>query len=103
MVNYRYSTLGIFDAMGISFGVPAVPQYQDVAFKVDLPTKGKLGRFQLFGMIQFYIVELLSLDWSNPSNTDFDHITSYHLRSESLEYRRLRHTSWFHSFLRSPT
>jgi len=58
MVNYRYSTLGVFDALGISFGVPAVPQYQDVAFKVDLPTKGK-SRFQLFGVGGVSHIDLL--------------------------------------------
>ncbi|MFT6717310.1 MAG: hypothetical protein ACJA0Q_001962, partial [Saprospiraceae bacterium] len=59
MVNYRYSTLGIFDALGVSFGVPAIPQYQDVAFKVDLPTKGKGGRFQLFGIGGVSHIDLL--------------------------------------------
>lgn len=76
MVNYRYSTLGIFDAMGISFGVPAVPQYQDMTFKVDIPTKGKLGRFQLFGIGGLSYIELLDSekeegDWTySSSGTD---------------------------------
>lgn len=59
MANYRHSTLGIMNAMGISFGVSAIPQYQDIAFKVDLPTKGKLGRFQLFGIGGLSTIELL--------------------------------------------
>lgn len=59
MVNYRYSTLGILDALGISFGVPAIPQYQDMAFKVDLPTKGKAGKFQIFGVGGFSHIDLL--------------------------------------------
>ncbi len=73
MVNYRYSTLGVFDALGISFGVPAVPQYQDIAFKVDVPTKGKLGRFQLFGIGGVSYIELLDSkkdedDWTYTSS-----------------------------------
>ena len=73
MVNYRYSTLGVFDALGISFGVPAVPQYQDVAFKVDVPTKGKLGSFQLFGIGGVSYIELLDSkkeedDWTYTSS-----------------------------------
>ncbi len=32
--NYRYSTLELFNAFGISLGTDAVPKYQDAAFKV---------------------------------------------------------------------
>ncbi len=62
IVNYRYSTIGVFDALGISFGFPAVPQYQDIAFKIDIPTKGKLGRFQIFGIGGLSYIELLDSD-----------------------------------------
>ncbi len=48
MVNYRYSTWEIVDAMGISFGPSAIPKYQDASFKVDL-FKTKLGKFSLWG------------------------------------------------------
>ncbi|NJO88607.1 MAG: hypothetical protein HC831_06300 [Chloroflexia bacterium] len=44
LLNYRYSTLAIFDALGISFGVSGVPQYQDVSFRINVPGT-KLGRF----------------------------------------------------------
>ncbi|PPK87397.1 carboxypeptidase-like protein [Neolewinella xylanilytica] len=48
LVNYRYSTLGLLDQLGVvDFG--GVPQYQDAAFKVQVPT-GKLGTIFLFGM-----------------------------------------------------
>ena len=50
MANYRYSTLGIFDALGISFGVAAVPQYQDLTFNVDVPLGQKSGRLEIFGV-----------------------------------------------------
>ncbi|MEM7368164.1 MAG: TonB-dependent receptor [Bacteroidota bacterium] len=50
IANYRYSTLGVFNALGISFGTgTAVPQYQDLVFKLDVPTD-KTGRWKLFGM-----------------------------------------------------
>ena len=50
MVNYRYSTLGVFKALGIDFGTgTAVPQYQDLTFGLDFTTK-KAGSFKLFGM-----------------------------------------------------
>ncbi len=50
MANYRYSTLGIFDAIGISFGVAAVPQYQDLTFNIDIPLGQKSGRLEIFGV-----------------------------------------------------
>ncbi len=50
LVNYRYSTLEVFDALGLDIGVPAVPEYQDLSFKVDIPTKSKWGRFSAFGL-----------------------------------------------------
>ncbi|MGB3618710.1 MAG: TonB-dependent receptor [Catalinimonas sp.] len=50
VVNYRYSTLGVFSALGVDFGTgAAVPQYQDLTFKVNVPTK-KAGRFTVFGV-----------------------------------------------------
>lgn len=50
ILNYRYSTLALIKAIGINLGTgAAVPYYQDVTFKVDLPTK-KAGRFSLFGI-----------------------------------------------------
>lgn len=49
LANYRYSTLGVFDALGISFGSVGIPQYQDVAFKINLPNN-KLGNFVIYGV-----------------------------------------------------
>lgn len=50
LVNYRYSTLGVFQTLGIEFGTgSATPQYQDLSFKIDIPT-AKTGRFTVFGV-----------------------------------------------------
>jgi len=49
LVDYRYSTLQLFDLMGINFGVSGVPQYQDITFNVDLPNT-KVGNFEVFGI-----------------------------------------------------
>ncbi len=62
MINYRYSTLGVFSALGVNFGAgAAVPQYQDASFKVDLPTK-KAGKFSVFGLGGISYVEVLDKD-----------------------------------------
>jgi hypothetical protein len=49
MANYRYSTLGVFDALGIDMGIGAVPYYQDLSFKFDFPGT-KAGRLSFFGL-----------------------------------------------------
>lgn len=50
LINYRYSTLGIMQDMGIDFGTgTAVPAYQDITFKLQIPTK-KFGKFEIFGL-----------------------------------------------------
>lgn len=50
LVNYRYSTLAIFNQLGIQFGTGnATPFYQDVNFKFDIPVSEKV-RLGFFGM-----------------------------------------------------
>jgi len=48
LVNYRYSSLGILDDLGI-VDFYGVPKYQDLCFKTVLPTK-KIGTFSIFGL-----------------------------------------------------
>lgn len=47
LINYRYSTLGLLDKIGVSIG-GASTIFQDLSFNVALPTK-KLGTFGAFG------------------------------------------------------
>ncbi len=48
MINYRYSTLELFDKMGLDLGTgTAVPKYQDGSFLVNIPTK-KAGKFRVW-------------------------------------------------------
>ena len=50
MFNYRYSTLGVFNTLGIDLGTgSSIPEYQDLTFKINVPTK-KAGIFSLFGV-----------------------------------------------------
>ncbi len=68
LINYRYSTLSLFNALGIRFGVSASPQYQDVCFKVNIPTP-KAGVFTLWGLggqsqLSLLDSDLKEGDWS---------------------------------------
>ena len=50
LFNYRYSTLGLFSAIGINvLGEQEDVNFQDFSFKLNLPTK-KLGRFSVWGL-----------------------------------------------------
>lgn len=50
LVYYRYSIPGLLKSLGVDVGVgAAVPNYQDISFKIDVPTKNA-GQFTLFGM-----------------------------------------------------
>ncbi len=49
MANFRYSTLEILHAAGMSFGTgSAVPEYKDLSFKVNVPLER--GRISVFGL-----------------------------------------------------
>jgi hypothetical protein len=49
LINYRYSTLAIVDAMGFKVGIDAIPFYQDASFKVSSKNT-KFGKFILIGI-----------------------------------------------------
>jgi hypothetical protein len=68
LINYRSSTLSAFKYIGLDFGTgDAVPQYQDLTFKVDLPTK-TAGKFSIWGIGGLSYVELLSSQQSKKNN-----------------------------------
>ncbi len=50
LINYRYSTLDVMDKIGFDVANGAVPQYQDLSFKINMPT-AKAGRFSLTGIL----------------------------------------------------
>jgi hypothetical protein len=49
LINYRYSTLSVFEMMGMDFGTTGVPFYQDVSFKMSFP-KTTIGSISIFGL-----------------------------------------------------
>ncbi len=75
LLNYRYSTLGVFGALGVNLGTgAAIPQYQDLTFNVSLPTD-KIGKFTIFGFggvsdIEFKGEDSDSLDLFSDAFTD---------------------------------
>ncbi|HOZ76936.1 MAG TPA: carboxypeptidase-like regulatory domain-containing protein [Ferruginibacter sp.] len=50
LIDYRYSMVAALQNLGLNFGTgSATPYYQDLTFKINLPTK-KAGTFSIFGL-----------------------------------------------------
>ncbi len=49
LFNYRYSTLSLLNDMNIQVSENTISDYQDLSFKINLPTK-KAGTFSLWGI-----------------------------------------------------
>ena len=50
LVNFRYSTMELVSELGFNVGTgTAVPEYQDITFNINVPTR-RWGHFNLFGL-----------------------------------------------------
>src|SRR5688500_10934954 len=80
IVNYRYSTLGVFQALGIDFGTGSnTPLYQDINFKASFPTRNN-GKFSVFGLGGMSSIDLLGSEADLDSDSDLygsENIDSY--------------------------
>lgn len=48
LANYRYSTLGIMDEIGLDPGYGAIPHYQDLTMNINIPLQN--GNLKVFGL-----------------------------------------------------
>jgi hypothetical protein len=67
LVTYRYSTLGIFNALHIPIGTGAVPNYQDGAFKLNFPLKNG-GSISMFGIGGYSKIDIVVSDYKTYSD-----------------------------------
>ena len=72
LINYRYSTLGVFEALGMDFGTVGVPKYQDLSFKINFPNT-KLGHISIFGLGGLSNIEI----WDSRTDTTKQQINFY--------------------------
>jgi len=94
MVNYRYSTLALAREVGFDFGTgAAVPQYQDISYKVNVPTKK--GKLTFFGIAGTSYIELLGSEQDLESEDLFGSETEDIYNDNSLS---LFGTSYTHFF-----
>ncbi len=95
LVYYRYSIPGLLKSLGVNVGVgAAVPRYQDISLKVDLPTK-KAGQFTLFGMGGKSSIDFKGdlKDTSNFYNDPYNNLYN----STKMGVVGLKHTYFFNS------
>ncbi len=57
LINYRYSTLGLLEKVGLSPTGDLLPVYQDLSYNISLPTES-FGNFNVFGVLGHNIAEL---------------------------------------------
>jgi hypothetical protein len=72
LVNYRYSTMGVFDKLGMDFGTVGVPQYQDLSFKLNFPNT-PLGHISMFGLGGLSNIEI----WDSRKDTTKEQLNFY--------------------------
>lgn len=74
IINYRYSTLAVVDAMGFKVGIDAIPFFQDASFKIVFPDS-KIGKFSLIGIggysfVQDFDSKRDTVDWLNSKSPE---------------------------------
>ena len=69
LINYRYSSLAMLNLIGIKIAGDAVPVFQDLAFKIELPTE-KMGTYSIFGVGGISDIYEEDVDYRNNFGTD---------------------------------
>ncbi|UKN00526.1 carboxypeptidase-like regulatory domain-containing protein [Paracrocinitomix mangrovi] len=70
LVMGRYSTLGLFDKIGLKYGTDAVPLYGDGAFKLNFPLK-KGSNLSVWGVGGTSNISILISDQTEPAQDAF--------------------------------
>ncbi|MGB3617773.1 MAG: TonB-dependent receptor [Catalinimonas sp.] len=92
LATYRYATLALFSGLGIDIGTSAVPNYQDLNFKLNFPrTDG--GEWSVFGLGGTSDVDILISDQEVPERNiygqnDRDQYFSSRMGAAGVTYRR---------------
>ena len=66
LATYRYSSLQLFQGLGINVGTDAIPKYQDASFRLNFPRKNG-GQLAIFGIGGNSGIDILISDEEAPS------------------------------------
>ncbi|MFI5130441.1 MAG: carboxypeptidase regulatory-like domain-containing protein [Chitinophagales bacterium] len=96
LFNYRYSLIAVIQKLGLSVGTgSATPYYQDVNFKVNIPT-ARAGTFSWFGLGGESHIKFDAIDEDNLYSTDDGSLRERNFRSLT-GVTGLTHTYFFNS------
>ena len=102
LINYRYSTLQIFDLFGISFGTAGIPKYQDLSFKLNFPTKkGKISWFGLAGNSSISMLDSEEKSTDLYTNDGMDLINGSKSAVTGINYTRFHNENAYSKFILS--
>lgn len=102
LLNYRYSTLEVFDLLGISFGTSGVPEYQDLNFKLNFPLKnGKLSWFGLAGESSISTLESETREDDLYIEEGMDLVNASQLITSGLNYSLFHNENTYSKFILS--
>lgn len=71
LINYRYSTLALLSALSVNLGGDFAPKFQDLSFKVHVPTK-KAGSFSIWSLSGWSVSEEFAIKDSLQWETRWD-------------------------------
>ena len=95
LINYRYSTLALMQGLGFSPGTGnAVPYYQDLSAKVDIPTTN-FGRFTLFAVGGKSTIDLIGAEMDSSSTDLYSEISQNIYNSAKMGVVGMTHTSYY--------
>ena len=93
LLNYRYSTLALFDEMGFDLGLgTAIPKYQDVNAIVNLPSK-KIGNFKLWA-----IAGISKIKFDNTEDNGEDNLYFTYAKSTLVKENKNVLTGFTHKY-----
>ena len=103
LLNYRYSTLAMLNAIGIEIAGDAVPKFQDITFKLNVPTN-RYGVFTLFGIGGTSGVNEKDNTFSNDFRTDMTAIglKNTYFINEKNSHQKLYSLYWFEKYMDLP-
>ncbi|MDB4582465.1 carboxypeptidase-like regulatory domain-containing protein [Draconibacterium sp.] len=102
LANYRYSTLQVFDLLGISFGTAGIPKYQDLSFKMSFPMKkGKITWFGLVGSSSISMLDSEEKTSDLYSNDGMDIINGSKSAATGINFTRFHNENTYSKFILS--
>ncbi len=81
LFNYRYSLFNIIQALNLDLGTNALPRYQDLTLKINIPSQ-RFGNISIFGMGGYGATEFLD-EFNDPDDPFAEQDINFYLTTAS--------------------